>query len=504
MKEDSSVSNLTTSYFGIEKADRNADGTLTVYGKATDDALDIDQQICDADWLDRAMPNWFKSGGNIREQHSNIAAGVAKEYESKADGHYISALVVDPVSVKKVETGVLKGFSIGIKNPRVTRDKTAANGRIVDGQIVEVSLVDRPANPNCQLVLAKSASGEATLIQVEDLIEANPLQSDDTNLLKEANMKKASDIIELAKSLQATDVVKFDQATYDTARNALAQLIQIEAKEMETEGSDEQSSIAYLLSAVHSLMNWYQGEKLEGEVMEETIEMSADKDSHIKSTVGCDCAGCTKCGKAGGCDSKMCKEHDSKSMMKADEEKSAETNKCLECGCHKPEESHGGGSTVLPDGTTSAHMSTADIVAPNETPKSAEAEEVVEAPTEETVEEKDSADEKPAEIEAIVEQVVESATKALKTEIASLVSAKEAAETKAISLESELAIAKSQAVAGGPKRTAKPIGETSNDLFVKSATYREKAKATTDPTLAKGYKQLADEFLAKATEATTK
>jgi len=503
MKEDLSVSNLTTSYFGIEKADRNADGTLTVYGKATDDALDIDQQICDADWLDRAMPNWFKSGGNIREQHSNIAAGVAKEYESKADGHYISALVVDPVSVKKVETGVLKGFSIGIKNPRVTRDKAAANGRIVDGQIVEVSLVDRPANPNCQLVLAKSASGEATLIQVEDLIEKNPLQSDDTNLLKEANMKKASDIIELAKSLQATDVVKFDQATYDNARNALAQLIQIEAKEMETTGSDEQSSIAHLLSAVHHLMNWYQGEKLEGEVMEETIEMSADKDSHIKSTVGCDCAGCEKCGKSGGCDSKMCKGHDSKSMMKADEEKSAETNKCLECGCHKPEDTHG--LTQLPDGS---NVSTADIVAPNETPKSAEADEeptsgevpLVEVP----LEEKDSADEKPAEIEAIVEQVVESATKALKTEIASLVSAKEAAETKAISLESELAIAKSQAVAGGPKRTAKPVGETSNDLFVKSATYREKAKATTDPTLAKGYKQLADEFLAKATEATTK
>lgn len=505
-EEKSTVSNLTTSYFGIEKADRNPDGTLTVYGKATDDALDIDQQICDADWLERAMPNWFKSGGNIREQHSNIAAGVAKEYESKSDGHYISALVVDPVSVKKVETGVLKGFSIGIKNPRVTRDKVAANGRIVDGQIVEVSLVDRPANPNCQLVLAKSASGEATLIQVEDLIEGNPLQSDNTNLLKEANMKKASDIIELAKSLKATDVVKFDQATYDNARNALAQLIQIEAKEMET-GSDEQSSIAHLLEAVHHLMNWYQGEKLEGEVMEETIELSADKDSHIKSTVGCDCAGCEKCGKSGGCDSKMCKGHDSKSMMKTDEEKTAEdeteksveTNKCLECGCHKPEDTHG--LTQLPNGS---NVSTADIVAPNETPKSAEAEEVVETPTEETVEDKDSAEEKPADIEAIVEQVVESATKALKTEIASLVSAKEAAETKAISLESELAIAKSQAVAGGPKRTAKPVGETSNDLFVKSATYREKAKATTDPTLAKGYKQLADEFLAKATEASNK
>jgi hypothetical protein len=93
------MSDLTTAYFEITKADKNADGTLMVYGKATDDSLDIDQQICDPIWLDSAMPEWFKTGGNIREQHSNIAAGVAKEYEKKADGHYIHALVVDPVSV---------------------------------------------------------------------------------------------------------------------------------------------------------------------------------------------------------------------------------------------------------------------------------------------------------------------------------------------------------------------------------------------------------------------
>ena len=159
----------TSVYAGIVKMDDNPDGTLTVYGKATDDSLDIDQQICDAVWLDKAMPEWFTTGGNIREQHSNIAAGVAEEYERKQDGHYISALIVDPVSVKKVKSRVLKGFSIGIKSPRVVRDEKAANGRIIDGQIVEVSLVDRPANPNARLVLAKSASG--TMVKTEEYVE---------------------------------------------------------------------------------------------------------------------------------------------------------------------------------------------------------------------------------------------------------------------------------------------------------------------------------------------
>ena len=162
---------FATSYAEIFKYDKNDDGTLTVYGKATSDDLDIDNQICDNDWLSKAVPEWFKSGGNIREQHSSIAAGVATEYEQKGDGFYVEAKIVDPNSIRKVEHKVLKGFSIGIKGPRVIRDNKAANGRIVDGQIVELSLVDRPANPTCQLVLAKSVGGESTLTQVEELIE---------------------------------------------------------------------------------------------------------------------------------------------------------------------------------------------------------------------------------------------------------------------------------------------------------------------------------------------
>ena len=472
---------LTTSYFGIEKADRNADGTLTVYGKATDDSIDIDQQICDSDWLDRAMPAWFKSGGNIREQHSSIAAGVAKEYESKADGHYISALVVDPVSVKKVETGVLKGFSIGIKNPRVTRDKAASNGRIIDGQIVEVSLVDRPANPNCQLMLAKSADGQESLVQVEDLIETNGLQSE-SNLKEKSAMEKAKEIIDLSKGYKS-DLVKFDKGVYDAARTALANLIAIEANEMAEDNNNEEMSLAHLLEAVHHLFAWYEGEKAEGEVPEEVIEMAADPEvvEASEEKAADDEKMCKECGKS----EKMCK-----CSKEADADKSADANKCLECGCHSPETTHG-----LTDVTT------ADMVSPDETPKSAEPTEVVaELEDQELPEEtkENSDDDKSADIEAIVEQVVDSATKALKSEIASLVAAKEAAQEKAVGLEAELSIAKSLAVAGGPRRTAKPVGETSNDLLIKAATYKAKAAATTDPTLAKGYKLLADKFIAEA------
>lgn len=508
-KEKSTMANLTTQFFGIEKADKNSDGTLTVYGKATDDSLDIDQQICDADWLKRAMPHWFQTGGNIREQHSNIAAGVAKEYEVKEDGHYITALVVDPVSVKKVENGVLKGFSIGIKNPRVTRDKSAMNGRIVDGQIVEVSLVDRPANPNCQLVLAKSVDGEETVVQVEELHEVsennseNNLQSEVTEL-QEENMAKAQEIIELAKSFTPAELVKFDKATYDKARQALAELIAIEAKEMADEDHNEEISISHLLAAVHHLFAWFEGEEAEGEVVEEIEEKAAAKDE-MKPKKGEKRADFMKrCKEAGMEDDAvktMCDKYFAAKSDEADDEeeaeKSAEISKCLECGCNQPGTDHGLTTTNdFANVAKPSHVTTAEMYTPDQTPKSAEADEVAEEKVEE--EDKVSADEKAVEVEAIVEQAIKSATQSIKSEIAELMSAKEAAESKANRLETELAEAKSLAVAGGPKRTARPVSETSNDLLVKAAAYKAKANATTDPTLAKGYETLAKEFLAKA------
>ena len=160
----------------IIKQDKQPDGTMLVTGIASDATLDSDEQICDPVWLKQAMPDWFR-WGNIREQHSNIAAGVATEYNAVDDRHYITAHVVEPTSVKKVETGVLKGFSIGIRSPRVVKDDKAAGGRIVDGQIVEVSLVDRPANPSCTLSLAKSDG--ATLRRIEQLEEAT-VDTDET------------------------------------------------------------------------------------------------------------------------------------------------------------------------------------------------------------------------------------------------------------------------------------------------------------------------------------
>jgi len=145
-------------YLGNLTAKRGKDGFMYVKGLASDDTLDLDQQICDPEWLKSALPDWFALG-NIREMHQSKAIGKATEMEQTGSGFVVTAKIVDEQAAKMVEEGIYTGFSIGIKNARVIKDNKAPGGRICSGSVVELSLVDRPANPSCSIEIAKSVDG---------------------------------------------------------------------------------------------------------------------------------------------------------------------------------------------------------------------------------------------------------------------------------------------------------------------------------------------------------
>lgn len=474
---------FATSYASIVKYDKNDDGTMMVYGNATDDSVDLDSQICDSAWLEKAMPNWFTSGGNVREMHGASAAGVAKEYENKNGKHIIGVHVVDPIACKKVDTGVYKGFSIGIKSPRVVRDEKAANGRIIDGSIIEVSLVDRPANPSAKLILAKSIEGESTLVQVEELHEYKaPLPSevfkrevsdDERQRLADrgaampdgsypianvGDLKNAvqafgraknpsavkKHIIRRARALNAVDqlpdewniskaltalksidadVTKFDADTAEVARRAISQLI-VDAATDASDDKDGTYSLEQIVQALSSLTNWIWGQEFE-----EYIESLQQGET-----------------------------------METDKSASAEVEKADE----------------------------AEVVS-----------EAVETPAVETPAEEKTTEEKPAEesTEEVATEVSEesesakSATADLESEVAKLKAENESVKEKAAKLETELAEALNKAVVGGPKRTATTLSkETQNDNLFKAWDYKAKADAATDPFTAKGYRVLSEKF----------
>lgn len=151
-------------YAPITKSD--ADQRM-VWGYVSSEDLDADKQIADAGWLRKALAEWFENWHNIREMHRPKAVGRATELKWVGiDGErpMIGAKIVDDDAWKLVKEGVYNGFSIGIKNIEVRPDPQAPNGRIVGGDIIEVSLVDRPANPTAKFTMYKAAGLEDDML----------------------------------------------------------------------------------------------------------------------------------------------------------------------------------------------------------------------------------------------------------------------------------------------------------------------------------------------------
>jgi hypothetical protein len=96
----------------------------------------------------------------------------------------------------------------------------------------------------------------------------------------------------------------------------------------------------------------------------------------------------------------------------------------------------------------------------------------------------------------IVAKATASAKETVTTEFELLKSALDAEKEKSALLESELVVAKSATVIGGPKRTAVNHEESTTALTAKAAGYRAKAAAfdSVDPKLAKGYREIADDL----------
>jgi hypothetical protein len=150
---------LTWLSFPIEKTETTPDGDIIVYGKASDGSVDSDEQIVDPKFSGEAIKEWLNTGPNVRVQHQpqRDPAGVGLEMDTDPDGgHWVKSLIVEPVAKKLVNTGALRAYSVGISHAHIVRDSVAKGGRIVGGEIVEISLVDRPANKNCGIQLVKA------------------------------------------------------------------------------------------------------------------------------------------------------------------------------------------------------------------------------------------------------------------------------------------------------------------------------------------------------------
>lgn len=122
-----------------------------VFGYASTETLDSQGEIVKREALEQALPDYMRFA-NIREMHQPSAVGVATEAELDSRGLYLAAHIVDPVAWEKVTSGVYKGFSIG---GRVLSRDEAQKHVITGVKLSEISLVDRPANPEAIFTMYK-------------------------------------------------------------------------------------------------------------------------------------------------------------------------------------------------------------------------------------------------------------------------------------------------------------------------------------------------------------
>jgi hypothetical protein len=143
----------------IEKVEPQDDGTIKVHGIVSTENEDDQGEIVRAAAMREAIPNYMQFPA-LREMHGLSAAGTALECNCGDDGvTRIVGHVVDPIAVKKIRNNVYRGFSIGGR----VRERESGNYKVITKlDLHEISLVDRPANPEAIFDMWK-ASQETTM-----------------------------------------------------------------------------------------------------------------------------------------------------------------------------------------------------------------------------------------------------------------------------------------------------------------------------------------------------
>ena len=145
----------------------------TVSGFATLDNVDQTGDVVTAEASIKAFENFR---GNLREMHQSIAVGKVVSfkpetyYDQKSNNFYNGVYVTSYISKgaqdtwEKVLDGTLSGFSIGGKIKESDNEVNKATGEAVrfikDYDLVELSIVDSPANELCNIFSIEKVGGK--------------------------------------------------------------------------------------------------------------------------------------------------------------------------------------------------------------------------------------------------------------------------------------------------------------------------------------------------------
>jgi phage head maturation protease len=167
-----------------------------VWGYASTEAIDAHGEVILKSAIEDALDDYL-TYANIREMHQLSAVGTAEEASVDEKGLYIGAKIVDDVAWGKVTSGVYKGLSIGGKTlARDPKDKKT----ITKILLTEISLVDRPSNPEARFDVWKAAGSDPAAAVHARLDEIDRvLRPDPSDVIMKAFAAKEAEIDRLRK-----------------------------------------------------------------------------------------------------------------------------------------------------------------------------------------------------------------------------------------------------------------------------------------------------------------
>jgi phage head maturation protease len=215
---------------------RNDDEHI-VEGWASSEALDSQGEVVKLEAIEKALPDYMKYA-NVRQMHQWSAVGKAvhASIDTAKKGLHLVAKIVDKEAWEKVKEGVYNGFSIG------GRILKRVDNIIEELTLNEISLVDRPANPEAVFTMVKideTAKEPMELSNPEVLIAGHVLDlARELRMLIDAFQSEGKSVKELSnaltnlknlavKTLSEGDKKKFDKILYEMDFNEMDKLTKI-------------------------------------------------------------------------------------------------------------------------------------------------------------------------------------------------------------------------------------------------------------------------------------
>ena len=195
-------------YWPIAKVDAEQ---RMVWGYASTEAEDDQGEIISREALAAALDDYMRFA-NIREMHQPSAVGVATEAAVDDKGLYLGAKIVDEDAWQKVVEGVYKGFSIG---GRVTARDPADRRLITALRLTEISVVDRPANPEAVFDCWKLSGGN---MAVNAATAGAPVQIWDCGVAGHRHLAKA-EAVRCMEGSESADQTAADDDRQDAAES---------------------------------------------------------------------------------------------------------------------------------------------------------------------------------------------------------------------------------------------------------------------------------------------